>query len=124
MKVDLDQTFNCDKELTLNVIGGKWKLIILWHLGKEGTKRFGELKSLLPDISQKVLSHQLRDLEENQIVSRTVYPVIPPKVEYKLTEHGQALKPVLESMYQWGTYYRENVLQQTTDIENPTGTSN
>lgn len=102
-----NKTFNCEKELTLTVIGGKWKMLILWHLGKEGTKRFGELKSLMPGITQRMLVSQLRELEEDLIVNRKVYPVVPPKVEYSLTEHGKSLMPILESMYEWGKAYME-----------------
>lgn len=105
-----DKTFNCEKELTLTVIGGKWKMLIMWHLGKEGTKRFGELRALIPDITQKMLVNQLRELEEDQIVHRVVYPVVPPKVEYSLTEHGKSLMPILDSMYQWGRNYMDTVL--------------
>ncbi|MED3564342.1 winged helix-turn-helix transcriptional regulator [Bacillus xiapuensis] len=104
-----DKTFNCEKELTLSVIGGKWKMLILWHLGREGTKRFGELKALMPGITQRMLVNQLRELEEDLIVNREVYPVVPPKVEYSLTEHGKSLMPILESMYQWGKNYMETV---------------
>ncbi|RBW67905.1 winged helix-turn-helix transcriptional regulator [Bacillus taeanensis] len=105
-----DKMFNCEKELTLSVIGGKWKMIILWHLGKEGTKRFSELKALIPGITQRMLVNQLRELEEDRIVHREVYPVVPPKVEYSLTEHGESLMPILDSMYQWGKNYMENVI--------------
>jgi DNA-binding HxlR family transcriptional regulator len=104
-----NKTFNCEKELTLTVIGGKWKMLILWHLGKEGTKRFGELKSLMPGITQRMLVSQLRELEEDLIVNRKVYPVVPPKVEYSLTEHGRSLMPILESMYEWGKSYMETL---------------
>lgn len=99
--------FNCEKELTLSVIGGKWKMLILWHLGKEGTKRFGELKALMPGITQRMLVNQLRELEEDLIVERKVYPVVPPKVEYSLTEQGQSLMPILDSMYKWGKNYMD-----------------
>ncbi|PLS14772.1 HxlR family transcriptional regulator [Bacillus sp. M6-12] len=108
-----EKTFNCEKELTLSVIGGKWKMLILWHLGKEGTKRFGELKGLMPGITQRMLVNQLRELEEDLIVHREVYPVVPPKVEYSLTEQGQSLMPILDSMYKWGKNYMENVLDST-----------
>lgn len=111
-----DKTFNCEKELTISVIGGKWKMIILWHLGKSGTKRFSELKSLIPDITQKMLVNHLRELEEDQIVHREVYPVVPPKVEYSLTEHGKTLMPILESMYEWGKNYMETVLKDEVTI--------
>lgn len=105
-----DKMFNCEKELTLYVIGSKWKMLILWHLGKEGTKRFGELKALMPGITQRMLVNQLRELEEDLIVERKVYPVVPPKVEYSLTEQGKSLMPILDSMYKWGKNYMENVI--------------
>ncbi|WP_026573302.1 winged helix-turn-helix transcriptional regulator [Bacillus sp. UNC438CL73TsuS30] len=105
------KTYNCEKELTLGIIGGKWKMLIMWHLGKEGTKRFNELRSLIPEITQRMLVNQLRELEEDLIVSRKVYPVVPPKVEYSLTNHGESLMPILESMYVWGKNYMENVIE-------------
>ncbi|WP_440119036.1 winged helix-turn-helix transcriptional regulator [Paenibacillus sp. QZ-Y1] len=101
---------NCEKELTLAVIGGKWKLIILWHLGLEGTKRFSELKRLIPHITQKMLTNQLRELEEDKLVERKVYAEVPPRVEYTLTDHGQSLMPVLRAMYDWGKNYGEHVI--------------
>lgn len=112
-----DKVFNCEKELTLSVIGGKWKMLVLWHLGKGGTKRFGELKSLIPGITQRMLVNQLRELEEDQIVHREVYPVVPPKVEYSLTEQGKSLMPILDSMYEWGKNYIENVIQDKVEIK-------
>ncbi|SET25262.1 helix-turn-helix domain-containing protein [Paenibacillus sp. NFR01] len=108
-RIDLTK-INCEKELTLAVIGGKWKLIILWHLGLEGTKRFSELKKLIPHITQKMLTNQLRELEEDQLVSRKVYPEVPPRVEYTLTAHGESLVPVLKMMYNWGKDYGEQVV--------------
>jgi DNA-binding HxlR family transcriptional regulator len=108
---------NCEKELTLAVIGGKWKLIILWHLGLEGTKRFSELKKLIPHITQKMLTNQLRELEEDQLVLRKVYAEVPPKVEYSLTSYGQSLLPVLRLMYDWGKNYGENVIWKDTPPE-------
>ncbi|MEC0304368.1 winged helix-turn-helix transcriptional regulator, partial [Terribacillus saccharophilus] len=99
------QKFNCEKELTLSIIGGKWKMLIMWHLGKEGTKRFNELKGLIPGITQRMLVSQLRELEDDQIVHREVYPVVPPKVEYSLTEEGLSLLPILDAMYAWGKNY-------------------
>jgi len=106
----LNKEFNCEKELTLAIIGGKWKMLILWHLGREGTKRFGELKSLIPDITPRMLVNQLRELEEDLIVNRKVYPVVPPKVEYSLTKEGESLMPILTAMYDWGKNYRDTVL--------------
>lgn len=111
------KTYNCEKELTLAVIGGKWKMLILWHLGKEGTKRFGELKAYMPNITQRMLVNQLRELEEDKIVHREVYPVVPPKVEYSLTEHGKTLMPILESMYEWGKNYMENVMEGQVEVK-------
>ncbi|MFC4600837.1 winged helix-turn-helix transcriptional regulator [Cohnella hongkongensis] len=108
-RIDL-MTINCEKELTLAVIGGKWKLIILWHLGLEGTKRFSELKKLIPHITQKMLTNQLRELEEDQLILRKVYPVVPPRVEYSLTEYGESLMPVLKMMYNWGKNYGQQVV--------------
>lgn len=112
-----NRTFNCEKELTLAIIGGKWKMIIMWHLGKEGTKRFGELKSMIPGVTQRMLVSQLRELEEHHILHREVYPVVPPKVEYSLTEVGESLLPILESMYEWGKYYMETVLIEMEEAD-------
>jgi DNA-binding HxlR family transcriptional regulator len=110
-----EQSFNCEKEITLAIIGGKWKMLILWYLGKEGTKRFGELRTLMPGITQRMLVNQLRELEDHLIVHREVYPVVPPKVEYSLTEHGKSLLPILDAMYEWGKNYINNVIEQDTE---------
>lgn len=112
-----EKKFNCEKELTLAIIGGKWKMLILWHLGNHGVKRFGELKSLIPDITHRVLATQLQELEAHLIIHREVYPVVPPKVEYSLTEHGKSLLPILEAMYEWGKDYIENVLNDNTPAQ-------
>ncbi|MHC8425036.1 winged helix-turn-helix transcriptional regulator [Bacillus velezensis] len=112
-----EKTFNCEKELTLAVIGGKWKMLIMWHLGKEGTKRFNELKALIPDITHKILVNQLRELEQDLIVHREVYPVVPPKVEYSLTEQGETLMPILDAMYKWGKEYMELINIDKTAIK-------
>lgn len=98
----------CPVTTALSVIGGKWKVIILWHLKEGGVKRFGELQRLVRGISQKMLTQELRDLEESGLVSRKVYPVVPPKVEYSLTETGWSLKPVLEQLCDWGKEYRKS----------------
>lgn len=91
--------------ITLKVIGGKWKPEILWHLYNE-TLRFSELKRKVTGITQKMLTQELRELEENKIVLRTVHPVVPPKVEYSLTEYGKTLSPVLKSMADWGEKHK------------------
>lgn len=103
-----NHTLQCPVTTALSVIGGKWKVIILWHLKEGGVKRFGELQRLVRGISQKMLTQELRDLEESGLVSRKVYPVVPPKVEYSLTETGWSLKPVLELLSDWGKEYRKN----------------
>ncbi|TBL76490.1 winged helix-turn-helix transcriptional regulator [Paenibacillus thalictri] len=108
-RIDL-MAINCEKELTLALIGGKWKLIILWHLGLEGTKRFSELKKLIPHITQKMLTNQLRELEEDHLVFRKIYPEVPPRVEYSLTDHGESLMPILKMMYNWGKDYGEQFI--------------
>ncbi|UQD53374.1 HxlR family transcriptional regulator [Bacillus methanolicus] len=94
-----------EKELALSVLEGKWKLIILCHLGLKGTKRFTELKNLIPDITQRMLTNQLRELEKDGLVHREVYPVVPPKVEYSLTELGKSLMPIIEMLEEWGKNY-------------------
>lgn len=94
--------YNCEKELTLSVISGKWKLVIIWHLGKEDSFRFSELEKLLPKITHKMLSNQLKELAEDGIIRREVYPEVPPRVEYSLTELGKTLMPIVEMMYEWG----------------------
>ena len=117
-----ERQFNCEKELTLAVIGGKWKMLILWHLGKSGTKRFNELKRLIPGITQRMLVTQLRELESDFIVHREVYPVVPPKVEYSMTPQGETLMPILEKMYDWGNLqdYLEEHVPGTISINDDT----
>jgi len=100
----IESTCHCPVEVTLDVIGGKWKCLIIHHL-LDGTKRFGELRKLTPAITQRMLTAQLRELERDGIVHRKVYPQVPPKVEYSLTELGKSLKPVLISMDKWGTSF-------------------
>lgn len=98
--------YNCFFQLATDMIGGKWKGMVLWAL-KKNVKRNGELKRLIPNISQKMLTQQLRELEEVGIVQRIVYPEIPPKVEYKLTDNGQKLIPILEQLHDWGKDYAQ-----------------
>ena len=95
----------CPVETTLMLISNRWNVLILRDL-MEGTKRFGELKKSLGAISQKVLTANLRAMEENRLLIRTVYAQVPPKVEYTLTDTGYSLKPVLDAMVQWGTQYK------------------
>lgn len=95
----------CPVETTLMLIGDKWKVLILRDL-MEGTKRFGELKRSLGNISQKVLTAQLRSMEESGLVERTVYAEVPPRVEYSLTGLGKSLQPILDAMKNWGESYK------------------
>lgn len=97
-------SFNCPVEATIELIGGKYKSVILWHL-TDGIKRFGELKKLLPRATEKMLAQQLRDLERDGLIIRTVYPVVPPKVEYSLSDLGRTIIPVLDAMCSWGEGY-------------------
>ena len=95
----------CPVETTLVLIGDKWKVLILRDL-MDGTKRFGELKKSIGTVSQKVLTAQLRDMEEKGLLTRKVYAEVPPRVEYTLTETGYSLKPVLDAMWAWGADYQ------------------
>ena len=96
----------CPVETTLMLISDKWKVLILRDL-MGGTRRFGELKKSIGGVSQKVLTAQLRQMEENGLLTRTVFPEVPPHVEYTLTPLGESLKPVLDAMSAWGTAYKE-----------------
>ena len=97
----------CPVETTLTLIGDKWKVLILRDL-LPGTKRFGELKKSVGNVSQKVLTAQLRAMEESGLVNRKVYAEVPPRVEYSLTELGKSLKPILDSMWAWGEEYKKS----------------
>lgn len=97
-----DGEFNCEKELTLSIISGKWKIIILYYLETEGILRFSEIKRLLPKITHKVLTTQIRELEEDGIVHRKVFPEVPSRVEYSLTNLGESLIPIVLMMDEWG----------------------
>ena len=97
--------YQCSMELTLELIGGKWKSLILYHLGQNNTLRFNELKKKLPKVTQKMLTQQLRELEAGGLINRYIYSQIPPKVEYSLTPFGNGLLPILDSLCQWGLKY-------------------
>lgn len=93
---------NCPVSATIRLIGGKYKALLLWHLTGQ-TLRFNQLHRLVPEATPKMLTQQLRELEEDGLISRTVYPVVPPRVDYSLTALGESLFPILEAMYRWGS---------------------
>ncbi|ANE86407.1 MAG TPA: HxlR family transcriptional regulator [Bacillus sp. (in: Bacteria)] len=102
--------YSCPVEAMVEVIGGKWKGVILYHL-LDGKKRFNELKRLKPNITQRMLTLQLRELEADGIIHREVYREVPPKVEYSLTDLGESLRPVILLMMEWATHNMEKVLE-------------
>jgi DNA-binding HxlR family transcriptional regulator len=95
-------------QATLSVLGGKWKILILWHLRDE-VRRFSELKRLMPEISEKMLVQQLRELEKDGVVNRNVFSEVPPRVEYSFTDYGLSLKPVLQVLCNWGENHLKRV---------------
>ncbi len=102
------KVYNCPVEAALDVIGGKWKSLILWWL-RQRTCRFAELRRLIPGITERMLTKQLRELEADGIVHRRVYPAVPPKVEYSLTEYGRSLKRALQAICDWGSAHMERI---------------
>ncbi len=99
-----DSSYTCPVETAIELIGGKYKPLILWHLS-DRVLRFGELQKLMPSATPKMLTQQLRSLEADGLITRTVYPVVPPKVEYRATELGKSCMPILTLMRDWGTEY-------------------
>lgn len=97
-------SYNCPIEATIDLIGGKYKAVILWHLVNK-TIRYSTLRKLVPQATPKMLTQQLRELEADGLISRVVYPVVPPKVEYALTEFGYSIIPILDTMCSWGNNY-------------------
>lgn len=93
---------NCPVAATLHLIGGKYKALLLWHLSGK-VLRFNQLRRLVPEATPKMLTQQLRELESDGLISRKVYPVVPPRVDYSLTDKGQSLFPILKAMYEWGS---------------------
>lgn len=103
-------TERCPMELGINVLSGKWKLQVLWNIYHSKTIRFNELQRKIGHITTKTLTNQLRELEEQQIIKRMVYPDMPPRVEYSFTEIGQTLEPVLKTLCDWGTQYMDYLM--------------
>jgi DNA-binding HxlR family transcriptional regulator len=110
------KVYNCPIEAAIDVVGGKWKPLILWWLHQR-TCRFAELKRLIPGVTEKMLTQQLRELEADGIVKRTVYATVPPKVEYSMTPYGQSLKQALKEISKWGRLH----IQRIGAIEEPPG---
>lgn len=107
----------CRVESGLHMISGKWKTLILLQLLINGTQRFNELKRNLPGITQKMLTNQLRELEEDDLIERKIYPQIPPKVEYSISEYGRTLEPILDAMHEWASNHESHkVEKQRTQI--------
>ncbi|BBF41776.1 transcriptional regulator, HxlR family [Lachnospiraceae bacterium KM106-2] len=101
-------SIHCPVEATISLIGGKYKVVILYHLVKK-TLRFNELQKLTPNATPKMLTQQLRELERDGLINRKVYPVVPPKTEYSLTDFGESLIPVLDSLCAWGTEHQDQI---------------
>ncbi|CAH2211775.1 positive regulator of hxlAB expression (formaldehyde sensing) [Tepidibacter aestuarii] len=102
------KSLNCPTTLAQNLIAGKWKILIMWHLRNE-VKRFNELQKDMPEIKQAYLTKQLRELEQDELIHREVYKVVPPKVEYSLTPIGEKLLPVLVELRKWGMEYMDYI---------------
>ncbi len=100
--------YNCPVEATIQLIGGKYKAVILWHLMDKNVLRYSELHKLVPKATDKMLAQQLRELEKDRLINRKVYPVVPPKTEYSLTDFGKSLTPILDELCNWGKNYLEN----------------
>lgn len=107
MKSTCNSTVICPVETTIQLIGGKYKAIILWHL-MQSTLRYSELHKRMPNATDKMLAQQLRELEKDGLINRTVYPVVPPKTEYSLTDFGKTLSPILDAMCDWGNSYLQD----------------
>ena len=106
MNIEKIKTYNCPVEAAMDVIGGKYKALIVYEL-INGTRRYNEIQKAVPQATPRMLSKQLKELEEDEIINRTLYPVVPPKTEYSLTEFGQSLVPIVQALCDWGEHYFE-----------------
>ncbi|EIT83704.1 transcriptional regulator [Fictibacillus macauensis ZFHKF-1] len=120
MEVSRDQLlhngYHCAVEATIDIIGGKWKSVILYHL-MSGKKRFNELRKLIPGVTQRMLTLQLRELERDGIIHREIYKQVPPKVEYSLSDFGESIVPVIELMMKWGNEHLDDILSAREKAE-------
>jgi DNA-binding HxlR family transcriptional regulator len=107
MNEDLEKKFNCPVEATISQIGGKYKAVILYHLLNNELLRSNQIQKQMPQATAKMLSRQLRELETDGLVHREVYPVVPPRTEYSLTERGKTLAPIINEIYDWGRAYMD-----------------
>lgn len=107
--MDSKKQYNCYFEMTLDIMGGKWKPIILYYINHNEVARHSDLKRFIPSINERMLTRQLRELENDMLITRKVYPVVPPKVEYSLTESGKSLIPILTSLIEWGKNYAHSM---------------
>ena len=107
MNENLEKKFNCPVEATISQIGGKYKAVILYHLLNNELLRFNQIQKQMPQATAKMLSRQLRELETDGLVHREVYPVVPPRTEYSLTERGKTLAPIINEIYDWGRAYMD-----------------
>lgn len=105
-KNSIKREYGCPVEAAIDIIGGKWKPVILWHI-RDGPLRFNEIRLILPNITQGMLTRQLRELEANHVVNRQVFAEVPPRVEYSLTEFGKTVIPILDDLCEWGKTYLE-----------------
>ncbi|AMG19101.1 MarR family transcriptional regulator [Staphylococcus saprophyticus] len=112
----MSKTYNIGVEATIDVIGGKWKPVMLCHLQNNGRMRTSALKRAIPTITQKMLTQQLRELEKDGIINRIVYDQVPPKVEYELSEYGQTLGKILSSLCYWGEFHVEKMYKQGESV--------
>jgi len=108
----MEAVYNCPVEATISQIGGKYKAIILYHLIQDHVLRFNELQKYIPQATAKMLTQQLRELEHDGLIHREVYPVVPPKTEYTLTERGKTLTPVINDICQWGRSYMAGTFRE------------
>ena len=106
-KQNKEKNYHCQFELTLDIIGGKWKPLILFYIGIHKVIRYGELRRTIPNINERMLTRQLRELEKDHLIHREIYREVPPRVEYSLTSDGQSVIPVLEKLHFWGVEYNK-----------------